>query len=62
MLPRNLGFRHQEGVTHTLLINRRLFRILASSKAIGSARYSWQPVLNKDQRTALIKKSDPTEH
>ena len=58
---RNLGFRCKEGVTHTLLIHRRLFRVLVSSKVIGLVRYSWEPVLNKDQRTILTKGSDPTD-
>ena len=54
---RNLGFRYHEGVTHTLLINRRLFRILATGTALGHSRYTLQPILDKDQRYGLKKAS-----
>ena len=54
---RNLGFRYQEGVTHTLLINRSLFRLLTTSGALSHSRYVWQPHLDKDQRHAAKKSS-----
>ncbi len=38
---RNLGFRWDGKATHTLLINRFLYRLLATSKAIAHLRYVW---------------------
>ena len=52
---RNLGFRYQEGVTHTLLINRSLFGLLTTTGVLSHSRYVWQPHLDKDQRHAAKK-------
>lgn len=54
---RNLGFRHQEGVSHTLLINRSLLQILVRSSAVGRLRYIWRPVLTSisvPMRTTIV--------
>ena len=49
---RNLGFRRQGEVKHDLLINRRLFEVLATSGSgiLGRARYEMRVTLDKNQR------------
>ena len=50
---RNLGFRWQDDAKHVLLINRRLFKLLSQGKALGHARYQWETVLDKHQRSDM---------
>lgn len=51
---RNLGFRWDGKVRHTLLINRSLFRLLAASPALAHSRYGWELVLDKHQRSTVM--------
>ncbi len=56
---RNLGFRYRDGAEHHLVINRRLYLLLANS-CLGRSRYQMKPIIGRyDRRNASKDKTSP---